>query len=91
MNSYINSVGCVMFVVLTRPGNTVVAWPKGEPMVMASRVEEVARRFLGLADLRMELIGYWVGGGKGEAARVGRPGGGADVQGSRDAGAKGDG
>ena len=38
-----------MFVVLTRPGNTVVAWPKGEPMVMASRVEEVARRFLGLA------------------------------------------
>ena len=50
MNSYINSVGCVMFVVLTRPGNTVVAWPKGEPMVMPTGVEEMVRRLLGLAE-----------------------------------------
>ena len=50
-----------MVARLTRPGNTVVGWPNGEPMVMASGVGVVARRFLGLADLRMELMGYWVG------------------------------
>ena len=69
-----------MFVVLTRPGNTVVAWPKGEPMVMASRVEEVARRFLGLADLRMELMGYWMGGAR---VKLGEKGGLEEEQMSR--------
>ena len=36
--------------LLARPGKTVVAWPKGEPMVMPTGVEEMVRRLLGLAE-----------------------------------------
>ena len=56
-----------------------MAWPKGELMVMASGVG-VARRFLGLADLRMELMGYWMGGAR---VKLGEKGGLEEVQMSR--------
>ena len=53
---------------LTRPGNTVVRWPKGEGMVMPRGEEEMARWFLGLLEsgaFRVELLmGYCVGGAR---------------------------
>ena len=42
--------GLAAGALLARPGKTVVAWPKGEPMVMPTGVEEMVRRLLGLAE-----------------------------------------